>query len=502
MKYPAVYIYKKTADNGQELRYSIRSLKNLKNWNGEVFVVGDKEDWFKGIVAIPAPKYYYSPYQDAENKMLIALDDDRIDDDFILMNDDIYITKKTSVRPLHGGEIEDSNFGYHNRAKTATKKFLQDQGIKRPLNYSIHVPMLINKQKRLEVHKMIRGSFNGTALLARIVYGNIFNIGGEYYEDKKTKTQELKKGEFISTQFFTSELEKKFPKQSPLEVGDFIVYDNTEDTWSRRYSIINRENGANTYSKEILEHQIPLLEKHIKKCTISTTNLLSKIKRPILSDVNIQYLHTYPIADPLTQVDEVLDVSPNTIFIVSYAGLHEAIREYGYKSIFIPMTIDTNNLPQKARKLPKIRNKSIIYYGNVTSSKQDTFDKVKKFFEDKKWKFDYISEGKFNGEGEKLSQEECWDILKTYNYGIGVGRCYMEMSAMGLKCIVAGNNIGGITTEKRHHKDQVKTNYNSNYATFSDDLDEIFKNLDKIKPQYEDIEDNIELIEERIREVL
>ena len=162
------------------------------------------------------------------------------------------------------------------------------------------------------------------------------------------------------------------------------------------------------------------------------------------------------------------------------------------------MTIDPQSLPKHQPQ----EGKRIIYYGNVLPPKQETYTKLKDFFESNGWKFHTISKGYYSeGEG-KLTQEQCWDIIKGYQYGIGVGRSYMEMSAIGLKCIVAGHSIGGITKTKAHHEKQVSTNYNTNLFTFSDDLEEILENLDKIKPRYESIHDNLESIEKQIKAVL
>lgn len=220
-KYPVVIPYLKTPDKGSELKYALRSLKNLTEFNGKVFIVGMQEAWFNNITVIPCKKRSYSPYEDSNNKMLAVIGDERIPDNFILMNDDFYITSKTTLKPLHKGELPKDGKGYHMKSKVATRRFLEAQGIKNPLDYSVHAPMLMNKRKRLEVHHLIRSSFRGTALLARSVYGNLFidPSEAEYYEDQKTKTPNLKSGVYISTAYYTDELKKLFPKPSKYE-GD------------------------------------------------------------------------------------------------------------------------------------------------------------------------------------------------------------------------------------------------------------------------------------------
>lgn len=219
MKYPVVIPYVRTQDGGQELKYTLRSLKNLTEWNGEVFIIGDREDWFRNITHIPNKTRSYSPYEDVENKVLLALRDRRIPDDFIFTNDDIYITRKTTIKNWHRGELPKEGKGYHMKAKIATRSFLISKGIENPLDFSVHAPMILNKQKRMEVHKIVKRSLRGTALLARTIYGNMFIDPKDMVKtkDKKTKTSKLMSGAVISTQYFTDELSDKFPEESKFE---------------------------------------------------------------------------------------------------------------------------------------------------------------------------------------------------------------------------------------------------------------------------------------------
>lgn len=217
MKLPVLIPYRATSDNGMELRYALRSLKNIKNWDGRVFIVGDREVWFKNIIYIPVKRRMYTPNLDVEFKLMAALADDRLPDDFILSNDDIYVTEPTTVTSLHKGKLLGSSQNFYQRAKKHTAEWLREQGIEEPLDYALHVPMIMNRQKRLEVHDLIQPSLNGTPLQARSVYGNMFKVGGKYYEDKKTKSRELPTGTYISTQYFTDELHPLFPEPAPFE---------------------------------------------------------------------------------------------------------------------------------------------------------------------------------------------------------------------------------------------------------------------------------------------
>lgn len=215
-KYPVLYTYKKTRDGGQELRHSIRSLKNLKGWDKrQIFVVGDTEPWFKDIIHIKKRKSG-TTYLDQEYAMYEALLDERLEDDFIYMMDDIYFTEEVEIEYLYWGELKKRGNGYHHNQKEATGKWLQEHGYT-TLDYETHTPFLINKRKRMEIYKILQPTFSTMILKPRTLYGNIFNVGGEFYEDQKTKTERLPKAPIISTHFYTPELETLFPKPSIFE---------------------------------------------------------------------------------------------------------------------------------------------------------------------------------------------------------------------------------------------------------------------------------------------
>ena len=219
MKYPAMYVYRKTPDYGMELKYSIRSLANITNWNGGVIVVGDKEDWFSDIYHIRVKAIYGNPHKDVEIKLQSAISHQNFPSEFLYMNDDFFCTQPSDVTALHCGALVGSDASPHQRSKKLTADWLKKRGIAEPLDYELHVPMIMNAGNRLDVSIKVIPSFNGTPLLPRSIYGNLFNIGGTYYDDKKTKTDELKEGVFISTQYYISRLDTLFPKPSRFEVS-------------------------------------------------------------------------------------------------------------------------------------------------------------------------------------------------------------------------------------------------------------------------------------------
>lgn len=218
MKHDVVYVYKKE-NSGEELRYSMRSLKNITNFSGRVYVVGDKEDWFSDEVTHIPARRRQGRVLDGANKWKIACETEDISSSFIAMHDDIYITEKTRVKPLNAGSAltVDRN-KYHNKLVLNTGKWLKEKGINNPLSYSLHAPMIMNKKKRLEVHEMIKDTLEmKLPLLARTVYGNLYIKKSEEVRDNKTKTKNLPDATFISTQEFTPELQKLFPRKSKYE---------------------------------------------------------------------------------------------------------------------------------------------------------------------------------------------------------------------------------------------------------------------------------------------
>lgn len=216
MKYPIVYIYKRTSDRGRELKYSMRSLHNIKNWNGEVFVSGDKEDWMSDrITVIDTFKRSAIKYHDARNKIRAIVEDKRVPDDTIFMNDDFFIMSPTEIKPLYDGKLKP--FPGHNewlRSKSDTRDYLINRGIPDPKNYSLHVPIIYNKQKLAAILDIVQ---ENPKLSIRSLYGNIYQIGGRQYKDRKTTTRKLLKGNLLSTRSYTEELDKHFPDPSEFE---------------------------------------------------------------------------------------------------------------------------------------------------------------------------------------------------------------------------------------------------------------------------------------------
>lgn len=183
-----VYICRE-GDN-EELRYSIRSvIKNMPHDN--IWVVGGKPNWYKGNYV--EVRQYRSKLINARSNMEAIANSDEISDDFILMNDDFFIMQPIdSVEYYYSGPLMNKIEYFMNKhpSSTYTKllkqsfKVLRRHGVGYPLDYSLHVPMVMNKQKLKRILQL--------NISWRLAYGNIYSVGGILVEDPGSQTKDVK----------------------------------------------------------------------------------------------------------------------------------------------------------------------------------------------------------------------------------------------------------------------------------------------------------------------
>jgi hypothetical protein len=118
--------------------------------------------------------------------MLAIINNKEISNNFVSMHDDFFIVNKIdSVPTFYGGLLEDRVNLYKKLSPSSsytgllanTYRRLVKLGIENPLDYDIHVPMVMNKDMLSQVIDM--------PYLERSNYGNIFNIGGTLSNDVK-----------------------------------------------------------------------------------------------------------------------------------------------------------------------------------------------------------------------------------------------------------------------------------------------------------------------------
>lgn len=206
----------------EELKYSIRSaVQNLPIKN--IWVVGNKPDWYCGN---------FIDVKDNDDKFnnivtcyKAIITNNKISDDFILMNDDFFVLKPIKqIFHYYDGLLTDKiidhisvsgNSKYARLLKEALK-ILKSKGINEPLNYDIHTPIIFNKNKLLPIINL--------SLAPRSMYGNIYNIGGLNVKDVKIykNTTNINFDSFISTEdnsfkLIANELDLMFPNKTIYE---------------------------------------------------------------------------------------------------------------------------------------------------------------------------------------------------------------------------------------------------------------------------------------------
>lgn len=228
------YVYICRPGENEELRYSIRSvIKNAKHDN--IWVVGYKPDWYCGnFFSVPN---IGSKFRNIRNCITTIPKIDEISEDFVMIEDDMFIVKQIQEMPIfHGGILKDRVNQLHSidpesryvQLLSLTDSYIKKHRVKEPINYDIHVPLVMNKKK---IEKTIN---NRSSAFPRSTYGNLNHIGGEYTDDVKVHLSgtwvaksydfESLRLPFISTdehdsfeEVYEKVLKDMFPEPSPYE---------------------------------------------------------------------------------------------------------------------------------------------------------------------------------------------------------------------------------------------------------------------------------------------
>lgn len=173
-----VYVYKHT--DTDELRYSLRSVVRFLSFN-KVWIIGDETDLDVNHIHVPQRG---SSHEDVGNKMRTIVDHEGISDDFILMNDDLFLMEATSLPYYYSDTLE-------NRIKTHKGKYTKLVYERFPSGHwcELHFPIVYNKKslkKVLDDYDIVK------TMSLRTYYCNALQIIPEYSKDYKiTTTKEL-----------------------------------------------------------------------------------------------------------------------------------------------------------------------------------------------------------------------------------------------------------------------------------------------------------------------
>jgi hypothetical protein len=149
--------------------------------------------FFKDVCHIKCDIMDGRKFHNLLSQLLTAMNDERVPEDLILMNDDFYMRDFPvwDWTPTHMGPVKDKFWNGWSKSVFKTAEKLKELGIKEPLNYEGHTPMPIKKSLALETLRTIIPWTLDRSIQFRTAYGNINKIGGALHTNAKHKHLKL-----------------------------------------------------------------------------------------------------------------------------------------------------------------------------------------------------------------------------------------------------------------------------------------------------------------------
>lgn len=187
-----VYIVKASTTN-EELRHSLRSLKNLPH--GKVWFAGFMPRWVQNVHHIPTNQIVGQKHENSLRNQMAALRHRGVSDTFYLMNDDHFIMKPLERMPriMWGPNLD---YAINNcstlgdsfkRSMVTTRDILRDSGATE-FNYQLHIPCVIEKKQFRQVFEDFPSPHTDGAYLHQVTLAlNIFHwpVDDMYMQDVK-----------------------------------------------------------------------------------------------------------------------------------------------------------------------------------------------------------------------------------------------------------------------------------------------------------------------------
>lgn len=139
--------------NNLELRYALRSIEQYVSFSafegpGNIFIVGDRPEFIHHVIHIQAYDTPESKWKEQNIflKVMAAIDDPRLSDDFILFNDDHFLLEEFDIEKVFfKGRLDFSlrqrtlHESYANTIRNTLQMYPNS------LDYDVHCPMVMNK---------------------------------------------------------------------------------------------------------------------------------------------------------------------------------------------------------------------------------------------------------------------------------------------------------------------------------------------------------------------
>ena len=181
--------------DNRELKFSLRSVEKYLPFK-KVFVCGNDPGFLSESVTF----IENHPIQKANDKawaikeqLLKLCSDDRLSEDFVLLNDDYFFLRPVTSFPYwHKGELKDAmetlGSGVYYGHLLATERALFKKRYT-TLHFDGHWPIVYNKKKLVEVIQKYNWNIP-LGYTLRSLYCNTLGIPGEYREDVKANKPE------------------------------------------------------------------------------------------------------------------------------------------------------------------------------------------------------------------------------------------------------------------------------------------------------------------------
>jgi len=192
MKHDIVYILKNNIDS-DEIKYSLRSVERNFPYR-KIWFVGGCPDGIVPDEYVNFKQIGWTKWQLATSAIYMACQTEDITNDFWLFNDDFFVMKPVDgLHPMIRGTLRqrvrdietprNGNTTAYSRQLRKTLHTLELNGFPQ-LDYALHVPMLINKARALEV----LDRFPDCAMF-RSLYGNYWGIEAVKTNDVKVRNK-------------------------------------------------------------------------------------------------------------------------------------------------------------------------------------------------------------------------------------------------------------------------------------------------------------------------
>lgn len=186
-RHDIVYILRNDIDSS-EVKYSIRSVVENFPYKS-IWIYGGKPNDINPDHYVYVQQKGRTKWQKVNSTLKLICLNEQITEDFWLFNDDFFVLQKVKdVPPYYQGTLQErvnkirKNIGrdsLYSLQLNNTIKALQDAGLPQ-VDYALHCPILINREKGLETIEKFKGY-----PMFRSLYGNHHDIGGEKVKDFK-----------------------------------------------------------------------------------------------------------------------------------------------------------------------------------------------------------------------------------------------------------------------------------------------------------------------------